>query len=182
MPKCVIGCKIPNGVILRNYKMVDSTENTPMGSRPIKRAQQIGGAVTINGPSAPYGHMREDPLRFGYALTYNVDREFMEKWFQDNWDQDMVANKLIIMANRDEDIIKQAKTNYHEGIRSGLEPLDPQNLPAEFRGQRMKIVTADEQRVKPEDRPERPERGASRPRPSSNGRARRARSPDYGDE
>ena len=125
MPHVTVGCKIPNGLVLRNFKMVDADE-AMMGSAPraIKKAEQVGEYVVINGPRRlPNG---DDPLALanaGYVLTYGVDEAFMTEWMRANKDHPAVEKGLIKVhakANEVKAIVKDFADQ-----PTGLEPLSP---------------------------------------------------------
>ena len=116
-----VGCKMPNGIILRLDNMVETQE--PMfggGFRNVKTAQQVA-SVQLFGTAVPFGAERPCLIVGGYAITNNVSGEFMEKWLEQHKDSDLVRNKIIIVHDRDTDGL--AREN--KSVRSNLEPLDP---------------------------------------------------------
>lgn len=118
-----VACKIPNGLILRLFKMEDAQE--PMfggGFRKVKRAAQVGQTVTINGPALPKG-ARAIFAPGGYALTPNVPKDFFEQWLKQNHDHEAVVRKLIFAQVAHDDVAAEAEE--HSKVKSGLEPLDP---------------------------------------------------------
>lgn len=119
---CVVACKVPNGLILRLFKMIDTTEAVQGGPpRKVPVAQQIGEQVKINGPAAPHGMSPRCEVANGYALTYNVDAEFMAAWLKQNHDLDAVRNKMILAHDQPESVRDETRDNV--GRRSGLERL-----------------------------------------------------------
>lgn len=119
-----VACKIPNGLILRLFKMIDTQE--PMfggGFRKVKVAQQVGETYEIKGPALP----KEARAIFapgGYALTTNIPKAFFEEWLKQNHDHEAVVRKLIFAQADRDDAVAQAEEQ--AGIRSGLEPLNPE--------------------------------------------------------
>lgn len=150
--KCVVACKIPNGLILRLFKMVP-TDVAVMGggTKTVTQASVIDdvGSVRVNGPAVPFGKIPKYLItETGYALTSNVDRDFMEEWLRQNKDHDAVRRNLIFMQ-ADEASARDATAD-HEKTRSGLEPLVPDADPRNPRAQQNLTApaTADERKGK----------------------------------
>ncbi len=147
-----VACKIPGGLILRGFVLVDRSELVMGGgTREIKVAQETGERVVINGPAAEKGKMPiarngmgmpDDNLgmvqvEHGYALTHGVDAEFFNRWLEQNQTLDAVRNGLIFAHAQVSSVRAQAKDGAR--IRTGLEPIDP-TRPG------LKIEPTDEQR------------------------------------
>lgn len=103
-----VACKIPNGLILRLFEMVDTTEVMPNGHRTIKKAQPKGEPVRINGYSREFMAPRAG-LASGFALTRNVDADYWEEWLNQNRDADYVRNGLIFAQVQTADTKAKAK-------------------------------------------------------------------------
>lgn len=134
-----VACKMPNGLQLRVFKMVDGIE--PIlggGHRTIQRAEQVGGAVKVNGPVVPYGQVPKHTIVGGYALTPGVDADFWAAWYEQNKSTELVKNKIIFGSEQEDKIKRHAEA--HAKVKSGLEPIDPENPPQGMRG----IKPADE--------------------------------------
>jgi hypothetical protein len=119
-----VACKIPNGLILRNFNMVEDHE--PVlggGTRAYKKAVQVGEPVKINGPATPHGQAPLVTIVGGYALTQGVDEEFFNKWIEDNKTHPAVVNRLIFAHSKPEMVTGAAKEN--EKRTSGLEGINP---------------------------------------------------------
>jgi len=120
-----VACKIANGLMLRVFKMIDDVE--PVlggGTRKVKRAEQVGDAVRIQGPGAAlFGKNPAYPVVAGFALTPNVDADFFKEWEKQNQDHEAVKAGLIFAYDKPADVEACAKD--HEKQRSGLEPIDP---------------------------------------------------------
>lgn len=141
--------KHPNGLILNLYDMVDDT--SPRGpaamSGPLKIARKRmgpGTEVRLNGCAEGRG---SDPrpnhlIVGGYGVTPNVSKDFWDKWYEDNKDSDLVRNKIIWAMDNHNDATSWAKE--HEGVKSGFEPLDPNNLPRNLNTRNLKLGSADE--------------------------------------
>jgi hypothetical protein len=128
-----VACKLPNGIHLDVFDQFEYEENTIMGTRKSKRAVR-SGRVTIAGIKRRTDDSR---LVMGFALTPNVPRDHWEAWLAANKDTPLVVNGLIFAHRQHSSVQDMAKER--EANRSGLEPLDPRNLPKEFRG---KVETA----------------------------------------
>ena len=127
-----VACKIPNGLILRVFKMVERPESGPLHSRTVKVAEQVGDQITIHGPAFPFGVNPSYMIIGGYALTPNVPREFFETWREQNMDSTFIKNNLVFGFESHDSAVGQAKE--YEKQKSGMEPVDPSNLPPAFRG------------------------------------------------
>jgi len=131
MPGTVtVGCKLPNGLILRVFQMADSQEMSPLGVRDVKVARDTGKHIRINGNAAPKGRSPTDaagnyiPIIGGYALTHGVDADLWDAWFAANKDTDMVRNGMIFAHAKTSEVEAAARGN--EARKSGLEPMDTQ--------------------------------------------------------
>jgi hypothetical protein len=121
-----VACKLPNGLALRNFIMVDVDEPVLGGGlRTVKMAQPVGDVVDIKGCGVVYGGSK--PLFGGYALTYNVDAQFFEQWMKDNAEAAFVKNRLIFAHEKSDVVERRAKDN--EDAKSGLERIDRNKLP-----------------------------------------------------
>jgi hypothetical protein len=118
-----VACKIPNGLLLRIFRMAPAREQTPTGFRDIDRAEQVGDTTKINGPSVPFGQVPEYAIIGGYALTPNVDKELFDAWLEQNADHPAVKAGLIFAHARPGMVTDRAKEQ--KALLSGLEPLNP---------------------------------------------------------
>lgn len=144
--KCVVACKIPNGLILRIFKMVP-TDLPVMGGgmKTVQQAQPFGEPVRVNGPAVPFGKIPKYIVtESGFALTSNVDKDFFDEWMRQNREHDAVKNKLIF-AHASSDGV-QGLAEDHREARSNLEPLVPDTDPRNPRAQQNLTApkTADE--------------------------------------
>lgn len=123
-PTVTVACKIPNGLLLRVFEQVEHSEPVMGGGTQIvKRAVQKGPLVKVSGPAVPFGKAPAFHLAGGYALTPGIDKEFFDKWWEQNADLDAVRNRLIFASDKAETTIKRAEDG--EKITSGMQPLDP---------------------------------------------------------
>ncbi len=146
-----VACKLPNGVVLRVFEMITGVEQTPMGQVKIPQSRQVGKSIAINGVGLPRGMIRDEPLVAGYALTYNVPKDFWDLWIEQNKHADVVLNGLIFAHERAEKTASQAKRQRKDGVTSMMEGLDPANPPkfGNDRGFKIAVTTADEHKVEP---------------------------------
>jgi hypothetical protein len=100
-------CKLPMGLHLRLHAWEETNELVMGGgTRKGKVARPTGHEVILNGTSARHGQARLDAagnfvlMVDGYAATPNVDKDFWDKWLDQNKEHDAA-------------------------LRSGLEPLTP---------------------------------------------------------
>lgn len=143
--KVTVACKLPHGLVLRVFEFEETQEPVMGGgTRTAKRAVQRGPRVVINGNATDRGpnpRLKQvvdgTGANPGYALTHNVDKDFFDAWLKQNADSDVVVNKLIFAASQPDRVADKAREMV--AIKSGLEPVDPANLP---KGGRLKIETA----------------------------------------
>lgn len=122
-----VGCKVPNGLICRVFEMVSANEPVLGGGyRETKMAQPVG-QFKLNGCATAIGERPKHDIRFGYGITENVNTELWEKWLEQNKDSDVVKAGLVFAAAKANDTIAEAKEK--KKLKSGMEPLDPENLP-----------------------------------------------------
>lgn len=123
-------CKLPMGLHLRLHAWEETNELVMGGgSRKGKVARPTGHEVILNGTSARHGQARLDAkgefvlMVDGYAATPNVDKDFWDKWLDQNKEHDMVRNNLILAHEKPGEANIMAKDG--ATLRSGLEPLTP---------------------------------------------------------
>lgn len=121
-----VACKLPSGLILRLFKMVDGQETAPGGYRAVKKAEQLPGEVQINGNSVAWGVVPAHRIIGGYGITEHVPAEFFEKWLEQNADHPAVVNNLVFAVNKGDEY---APTEERKKVLSGLEPLSPEKDP-----------------------------------------------------
>lgn len=143
MSNVLVACKLPNGLRMRIYKEVERSEPTPMGHKMVKVWEPTGDVVVLAGTAVPFGTMPEDPIVNGYSLT-PVDKEFWDTYVSQNKDSEAIKNELIFAHEKQDNVVAQTKSQRKQGVVSGMEPLDPNNLPKGIDARGMKIATADE--------------------------------------
>lgn len=119
--KVTVACKLPHGLRLRIFKMVDSNENVAGNTlRTVKRAEQVGEEVVIKGAAVEHG--KDKALTDGFALTPGVDKEFWDEWLAQNKDAAYVKSGMIFAAPTRDAV--EGEAGERKDQRSGLEPLD----------------------------------------------------------
>ena len=130
MDTVTVASKYPGGLQLRLHEMVETSEQVMGGgSRKVRVAQPASDVVLINGTAAPFGQARRDAdgafvqMAGGYALTFNVPKDFWDKWLAQNRELDLVRNNMIFAHEKPHEAEAWAKD--HASIKTGLEPLTP---------------------------------------------------------
>jgi hypothetical protein len=129
MPGTVtVACKLPHGLVLRVFNMVEAQEPVMGGGfRKVKVAQERPERAEIKGWAHPQNHAPKAPLIGGFALTAGVDKDLWDTWKTQNAESDLVKNGLIFAHEKADSVQDQAKDQ--RALRSGLERLDPKKLP-----------------------------------------------------
>lgn len=120
--KVTVACKLPHGLQLRCFRMVETAEPVMGGgSRLVPVAQQVGEPITINGNAVAFGAIPNFRIVAGYALTEGIDKDFFDKWREQNAELPAVKNRLIFAYEKSDVTADAAKECVAQ--RSGLEPL-----------------------------------------------------------
>jgi hypothetical protein len=142
--KLTVACKIPNGLVIQVYGTEPWQEPVMGGGhRTVQRAfvrQDMGRAV-LNGPARKLGKDMPHEIRNGVGLTHGVDADLFNAWLEQNKDQEYVKKGLVFAHAKPAEVHAQAKDT--RSVKSGLEPIDPNNMPEEFRRKASKVTTAD---------------------------------------
>ena len=136
-----VACKHPSGLLL--YRETARVIPEPVfggGFREVTQYFKTGEPVKINGPAHPQDKAPHCTIIGGYAMTYGVDADFWNEWLKLHNGDPMVREGIIMAIPKPADAEAEAKRNAE--VRSGLERLDPQNLPREFVAGRNKIEPA----------------------------------------
>lgn len=122
--KVTVGCKLPDGLRLRLFKMEETQEPVMGGGwRTVQRAVPFGPQVVLKGNAQPLGIILRHMIIGGYGITENVDKDFIDEWFKQNADSDIVKNHLIVVQPRLDLARDQAKEQ--SKLESGFEPINP---------------------------------------------------------
>lgn len=120
-----VACKIPNGLRLRLYKeMIKSEVVVGGGVREVKQFFPDPNVkeVVLQGFSHPQNVQPATAIIGGYALTYNVDKQFFDAWMAQNKDAPYVKQGLVFADVKDANVHAQAKEK--ASIVSGYERLN----------------------------------------------------------
>lgn len=130
----IVASKLPHGLVLQLQEAYTETEYVMGGgARDVERHKKVGETVTINGCARHMDRPSDIPMNEGYALTYGVDAEFFNKWLEQHADFPPVANGFIFAHDSRKGVDAEIKNAGK--IKSGLEPIDPSDLPEEFEDQ-----------------------------------------------
>lgn len=127
--KVTVACKMPNGIRIRAYRMVETTE--PIfggGRRTLQVGEPCSDYVTIHGTSVPVGMPSRILNVEGYAITSGVPKDIWDSWLKDNAQSAIVKNKLVY-ADEDKDYVEDWAKEHGAETRSGLEPFMPDGDP-----------------------------------------------------
>jgi hypothetical protein len=126
-----IACKIPIGLKLRLFREETYYENV-MGGGVKESVRHIptGDEITLNGSAINIDAMRlnqgMDKIVVGGAgFTLGVPKDFWDAWLAANKDTDLVRNRQVWSASSEAGA--RARAREEASIRSGLEPIDPDN-------------------------------------------------------
>lgn len=120
----VVGCRLPFGLVLQTYKLVDASESVMNGpARDFKIARKTGARFVLNGSRVRIGQERSWEIANGAGLTYGIPADVWDKWLEDNKDTPLVQNKIVFAHARVNEVKAIAKDASQ--IRTGLEPYSP---------------------------------------------------------
>jgi hypothetical protein len=158
MTTIVVGCAVPNGVRLRLHQQIEKTEPFPGGYRTVKVWEPIPDAFIVLDGNAKHlvQHDPRSPNGFGYRIhrLTGRDAELFKAWVgQQGKDCYLIDSNALIWHEEIEHVEDQAEDLTKQNVRTGLEPIDPDNLPVEFLGRRLKLSTAaDDMHTPPQGR------------------------------
>lgn len=141
-------CKIPQGMVLQLHKKLEVNEVTMGGSRTVTQFfPEEGKSIKINGPA----HAQNEGPRVtmapgGFAITQNVPEDFWERWMKETGQHLPAVKNGLIQALPNVAQAKDAATESRK-TKTGLERLDPNNLPSP--DARFQLKMAEEQVTKP---------------------------------
>ena len=123
-----VACKYPAGLLLRVFRTEEVQEPVMGGGwKTVQRAVPNGEPVRVNGPARRLEEVLPWQVLGGYALTPGIPADFWAEWLRHNAESDIVKNGLIFAApERD---MAEGGARERASVKSGLEPLDPDNLP-----------------------------------------------------
>jgi hypothetical protein len=113
----LIGCKIPNGIILELI-----TEPSKDVKEQTLQPRPTGPRVTLKGSNTLRTDRRMAQAQHLYATT-RVEAAFWNAWYARNRDMDFVKNGLVFVAKNESELKGISKER--QGVATGLEPLNP---------------------------------------------------------
>jgi hypothetical protein len=125
-----VASKFPMDFILRLYDFVKRYEPVMGGgTREVKIAERRRGSkeFIVQGNSWPQNKGPHQQLNFGYAITSGIPKAFWDEWLEQNKEADYVANGMLFAHAETASTMSEAREKEKE--KSGLERLDPKNLP-----------------------------------------------------
>jgi hypothetical protein len=123
-----VACKLPHGLKLRVFKFVERDEPILGGGvRTVKIAHELDETATVCGIAHDLTRAPEQTIIHGFALTHGIDKELWELWLEQNKRNPIVISGLIFAHSNDANI--RAEASEKKNLRTGMEPLDPDNLP-----------------------------------------------------
>lgn len=125
-----VACKLPNGLKLQVWRQEEYMETYVGGHMPAKRAIPVDECYFLNGTAIDIAALTTNQgldkvVTAGYALTPGIRKEYWDEWLKQNAQAPYVTNKLVFAASNEMNARSMAKD--HKTVRSGLEPIDPNN-------------------------------------------------------
>lgn len=122
-----VSLKHPHGLILRLYDMVETPEAVMGGgTRTVKQARFNGRQITINGYSQKNSSVPLPHMAGAFAMTPDVPKDFWDEWVKQNHDHPYLQNNIMFASPSVN--YATGKEREYAAVKSGLEPLDPDNL------------------------------------------------------
>ena len=129
-PTVTVASKLPMPLILQLHdKVMRMVPVLGGGSREEVFFQKRNGARTfvVQGCSFAQNKGPSQQLASGFGLTHSIPKAFWDEWLEQNDQSDMVRNGMIFAHTEMKSTTDQALDMENE--KSGMERLDPQNLP-----------------------------------------------------
>lgn len=112
MAKVIVGCKLPNGLIMELVKPGQLHAPAPVGER-----------VTLKGANSAV-IARSNPAEPNYGMTY-VEDAFAAEWFKVNKDMAFVKSGAVFMVADEKRYQGEVKDRTGD-VRTGMEPIVPE--------------------------------------------------------
>jgi len=123
-----VGCKLPNGLILRLQELVEI--DYPImggGVKTVKewRPHPTAPTFTVFGNRAKGAEGEEPPCLVvgGYAITPNIPKDFWDEWVKQNKDLEPVKQNLIFAHEKADNV--RGISRDQKALVTGLEPIRP---------------------------------------------------------
>lgn len=123
-----VGCKLPNGLILQNFRTEEYQEQVMGGgTRTARRAVRLEETYKLSGNAIDIAKMAlgEVPnlIIAGSAITSGIPRDFWLEWERTNRHSHLIKGGLVWSENTEAGARKHAIEVAK--LRTGLEPIDP---------------------------------------------------------
>ncbi|HEY1441415.1 MAG TPA: hypothetical protein VGF65_11365 [Mycobacterium sp.] len=129
---------MPNGLMLQVFDSEEYQEPVMTGGyKTVKRAKPRAWRQKLNGPARAIGKDTAHQIINGVGLTHGVDAEMFALWLEQNRDNEFVTLGHVFAQGRASDAIAAAAERRKD--KTGLEPIDRDDLPPEFK---RKVETA----------------------------------------
>lgn len=89
-----------------------------------------GLQAELNGVSVHFNGTNASAVHNGHGITKNVDKEFWDAWLAKNQGLAFVRNGFVFAHEKPASAISRAKEGEKE--KTGLEPVDPTQLPKDL--------------------------------------------------
>lgn len=125
-----VASKLPMDLTLRLFTWATRNELVMGGgTREVRVAEAVRGTkeFIVQGNSWAQNKGAHQQIVGGYAITHGIPKEFWERWLDQNKDSDIITNGMLFAHQETASTMSEAKEK--EKQKSGLERLDPNNLP-----------------------------------------------------
>jgi hypothetical protein len=125
-----VASKLPMDFVLKLYTWATRSELVMGGgTREVRVAEAARGAkhFVVQGNSWAQNKGAHQQIVGGFAITHGIPKAFWEQWIEQNRESDIVVNGMLFAHGETASTIAEAKEKEKE--KSGLERLDPNNLP-----------------------------------------------------
>jgi len=127
-----VACKIPMGLELRVFDLVERVEVTSAGQMKTMIGVPRGRSYFVKGPAHETNQPAKVPISGGYALTRGIPADFWDLFCEQNKGSPMLTGEngqepLLFASSKPSYARDRAKDLKH--TRSGMEPLNPKTDP-----------------------------------------------------
>ncbi len=128
-----VACKLPHGLIMQLQER--ATQVQPVMGGGLRETEMwvpsnTHAPIPLYGNAHPENKAPTADLASGFALTYDVPKDFWDQWVEQNKTLPAVKNGLIFAQPNARRAKDEAKDKV--SLKTGLERIDPNNLPKEF--------------------------------------------------
>jgi hypothetical protein len=136
-----VACKLPHGLQLRVFDKMPQLMPVPGGGhREIQSMAPREEVYVVNGNAFEQDKAPHCQIEHGFALTRGIPKDHWDLWLKQNEKAPYVVNKMIFAYENEQKITGSAKE--HEGVQTGLERIDPENIGKRLGNMSSKIETA----------------------------------------